>query len=417
MASAVFTTEDVADANRALVDASAEEIVRWAFANFGTGLVLSTSFGMNAAATLSVSHKVAPEVPVIWVDTGYLPAETHAFADNLTSILGLDVRKYSPTMSPAEMEDRYGKLWEMESAQASKLYDMLRKVEPMVRSVREMNVTAVIAGVQRAQIPTGRTVQIITVQNGIFKVCPFVNWEQSDVDAYLKDNGLEHHPLTGLYHTIGDFHSMKPVPPKPPTLAKTCTDKAVTTQTGSPHDLVLLLIAVLGGLLALWRAYIAPKVSATESPMVQIPTPKITSQPLEALDRGTEALDTVQESSSYATVSGATGAMLLKELQSELQGGVESRGKETEREAARVLVGQKEFWENVGTPSKKTHSRRPASDPVAPSKNANVNTYLNSFTVSGVGGLHLAAELRRVLHRREVCTTWNERRALRHLLA
>jgi phosphoadenylyl-sulfate reductase (thioredoxin) len=358
---------------------------------------------MNAAATLSVAHSAAPEAPVIWIDTGYLPKETQEFASELTQELGLDVHKYTPKMSTSDMETRFGKLWEMDSPQASQLYDMLRKVEPMVRSIRDMNVSAVIAGVQRENIPIGRVVEVVTVQNSVLKICPFLKWEQNDADIYLQQNNLTHHPLTGQYTSIGDLHSMMPKAPAIPIdQKKTCADQRHETRTDHDHGISfmpLYLIAVLGGLVMLWSKY-GPDYPAADSPISQIPTPKLERS-------GEEETAEAPHEGSYFTVSGATGEMLRKELQAELQGGVNALRIDTMRENCGISFAQPDFWEKSEPstpPSKKTamadlHSLSPHGR-VSSGTDVKLNSYLNSFTVSGAGGSALAAELQRTLHRR-----------------
>jgi 3'-phosphoadenosine 5'-phosphosulfate sulfotransferase (PAPS reductase)/FAD synthetase len=46
---------------------------------------MSTSFGIQSAVMLHLVTQVVPDVPVIWVDTGYLPVETYRFAEDLTT--------------------------------------------------------------------------------------------------------------------------------------------------------------------------------------------------------------------------------------------------------------------------------------------------------------------------------------------
>ena len=58
---------------------------------FGVGLVMSTSFGIQSAVMLHLVTQFRPNIPVIWIDTGYLPAETYRFADELTTRLGLNL--------------------------------------------------------------------------------------------------------------------------------------------------------------------------------------------------------------------------------------------------------------------------------------------------------------------------------------
>jgi phosphoadenosine phosphosulfate reductase len=66
---------DLQAINREWGDADATELVRWSHETFGSGLVMSTSFGIQSAVMLHLVTQVVPDVPVIWVDTGYLPVE------------------------------------------------------------------------------------------------------------------------------------------------------------------------------------------------------------------------------------------------------------------------------------------------------------------------------------------------------
>src|SRR3954463_12206168 len=63
-----------------LENESAEVIVAWAAATFGDGLILSSSFGAESALMLHLVTRVAPKVPVVFLDTGYLFPETYRFA-------------------------------------------------------------------------------------------------------------------------------------------------------------------------------------------------------------------------------------------------------------------------------------------------------------------------------------------------
>ena len=75
---------DLEAANRKLDRAEASEVIQWGADTFGDRLVMSTSFGIQSAVMLGLVTSVIPNIPVIWVDTGYLPAETYRFAQQLT---------------------------------------------------------------------------------------------------------------------------------------------------------------------------------------------------------------------------------------------------------------------------------------------------------------------------------------------
>src|SRR5579862_8277391 len=119
---------------------TAEERVRWAVETFGDGLVMTTSFGIQSAVMLHLVTRIAPQIPVIFIDTGYLFPETYRFARELTERLQLNLKKFTPAMTAAEQEALYGKLWE-QGLDGIKTYNFTNKIEPMDRAVRELGAT------------------------------------------------------------------------------------------------------------------------------------------------------------------------------------------------------------------------------------------------------------------------------------
>src|SRR4051812_38705222 len=87
-----------------LEKASAQERVKWAVDTYGDGLVLTTSFGVQAAVMLHLVTRVAPKIPVIFIDTGYLFPETYRFAAELTKKLDLNLKTYVPAQTAAQQE-------------------------------------------------------------------------------------------------------------------------------------------------------------------------------------------------------------------------------------------------------------------------------------------------------------------------
>ena len=103
---------DIEKANAHLSSLSAKERVKWAWKEFGSGLILSTSFGLQSGVMLDIVMKISSEIPVIFVDTGYLFPETYDYANQLQEKLGFRANVFSAKMSPAYQEKSYGKLWE-----------------------------------------------------------------------------------------------------------------------------------------------------------------------------------------------------------------------------------------------------------------------------------------------------------------
>jgi phosphoadenosine phosphosulfate reductase len=203
---------DLDQVNAELADVSATNLVQWAADTFAEGLVMSTSFGIQSAVMLHLVTQVIPEIPVIWIDTGYLPAETYLFADKLTQQLNLNLKVYQSAMSPARMEALQGRLWEAETVEALNRYDYIRKVEPMQRALAELGATAWLAGLRADQTQHRQTLRRVDQQSERYKIYPILNWNARDIYKYLTAHDLPYHPYFDLgYTSVGDWHSSRPI--------------------------------------------------------------------------------------------------------------------------------------------------------------------------------------------------------------
>lgn len=193
--------------NRQLSELSAIERVQWASERFLNGIVLSTSFGVQSAVMLHLVTQVKPDIPVIFVDTGYLFPETYQFAKELTDRLQLNLKKYLPLSSAAEQEALHGKLWEQDKDGLIQ-YNLINKVEPMNRAVKELGAVAWLVGLRREQSSTRGELEWVRRQNKILKIHPILNWSNRDVYRYLTQHDLPYHPLWEQgYVSVGDWHS------------------------------------------------------------------------------------------------------------------------------------------------------------------------------------------------------------------
>lgn len=193
--------------NAQLETASAHERIAWAAQAYGEGLVMSTSFGVQAAVLLHMANEVVPGIPVIFIDTGYLFAETYKFADELEKRLKLNLKTYAPLRTPARQEALEGKRWEL-GLEGLKDYNFENKVEPMNRAVRELSAAAWLSGLRRAQSSSRGGLQVVQPQNRISKIYPIIDWSDRDVYNYLTANNLPYHPLwDDGYVSVGDWHS------------------------------------------------------------------------------------------------------------------------------------------------------------------------------------------------------------------
>jgi len=194
-----------------LEGASASERVQWAVDRYGERLILTTSFGVQSAVMLHLVTQQVPDIPVVFIDTGYLFPETYRFADELTERLQLNLKVYQPPLSAARQEALHGKLWEHGEAELDR-YNLMNKVEPMDRAVRELQAEAWLAGLRRTQGSTREHRPVLQVQNKVTKIHPIIDWDNREVHRYLTEHGLPYHPLWEQgYVSVGDWHSSKPL--------------------------------------------------------------------------------------------------------------------------------------------------------------------------------------------------------------
>jgi len=199
--------DDLKALNHKLLKSTALERVEWAASVFGSGLVLSSSFGIQAAVCLHLATRVQPDIPVIFIDTGYHFPETYQFVDELTEQLKLNLKVYRSPLSPAWQEARYGKLWE-NGLEGLNQYNQMNKVEPMDRALKELGARAWIAGLRRQQSDSRKNLSVVATQKDWLKVHPILDWSNKDVHQYLTQNKLSYHPLWEQgYMSIGDVHS------------------------------------------------------------------------------------------------------------------------------------------------------------------------------------------------------------------
>jgi phosphoadenosine phosphosulfate reductase len=205
-------TVDLEQVNAQLHDAPAEQVVQWATRTFGDRLVMTSSFGAQAALMLHLVTRVVPDIPVVFIDTGFHFPETYQFADQLTDRLNLNLKVYAPPLSPAWMVARHGRLWEQQTKEALDRYDQMHKVEPMQRALRELDVQAWLAGLRSGQTEHRAALPRVARQDGLYKIHPVLSWTTKDVHAYLKKHDLPYHPLYEKgYASIGDWHSTFPI--------------------------------------------------------------------------------------------------------------------------------------------------------------------------------------------------------------
>ncbi|MCB1234586.1 MAG: phosphoadenylyl-sulfate reductase [Verrucomicrobiae bacterium] len=200
---------DLKAINARLESSPPEDRIAWALETFPGRVALASSFGAQSAVSLHLVTRLAPEIPVILVDTGYFFPETYEFIDRLSESLSLNLKVYRAAMSPAWQERRYGKLWE-QGLNGIEKYNQINKVEPMRRALAELGVESWLTGLRRQQSKSRENLSVLAVSDGRIKVHPILDWSDKDIFDYLKAHDLPYHPLWEEgYVSIGDWHTTR----------------------------------------------------------------------------------------------------------------------------------------------------------------------------------------------------------------
>ncbi len=193
----------------ALEAMSAEERVAWALEALPGRHVLSSSFGAQSAVMLHMLSRQEPDMPVVFIDTGYLFPETYRFVDSLVERLDLNLKVYRSEISSAWQEARYGRRWE-EGLGGLEAYNRENKVAPMARALDDLNAGTWFSGLRRGQSTSRRDKPIVESSGQRWKVHPIADWTDRDVHRYLTRFDLPYHPLWEQgYVSIGDVHSTR----------------------------------------------------------------------------------------------------------------------------------------------------------------------------------------------------------------
>ncbi len=180
-------------------DASATEIVRWAVANFGDRLAVTSS--MADAVVAHLVSTVKPGIDVLFLNTGYHFAETIGTRDAVGAVYDVNVIDIAPAMSVAQQDIAFGKdLWARDPDRCC----ALRKVAPLNNAMRDYD--AWITGLRRDEAPSRAQTKVVSwdAARGKVKVCPIARWTQDDVDAYVSEHSILLNPLLmDGYDSIG----------------------------------------------------------------------------------------------------------------------------------------------------------------------------------------------------------------------
>jgi phosphoadenosine phosphosulfate reductase len=186
----------------------AEEILRWAYGEFGDRLVLTCSWQKQSSVLVHMISELGLDIPIVELDTQLFFRETYETRERLVERYGIQLL-LPEVMSVAEQHKHEGpNLWERDPDRCCHI----RKVEPLMRALEPFD--AWISGIRREQSLTRADAPKVewNQRYGVWKIHPIVDWDVKRVQAYITVNEIPYNPLHDAgYPSIGCIPCTRPV--------------------------------------------------------------------------------------------------------------------------------------------------------------------------------------------------------------
>lgn len=187
--------EQLASWNAELLGKSPLEITRWAIElarTTGGRAIVSTNFRPFEAVVLHLATKAKADIPVLWVDHGYNRPATYRHAEELKSLLGLNLQAYLPRVTPAHRDAIEGPIPTPENEEALKKFSAVMKLEPFQRGMKELAPTVWITALRKVQNPNRAELDIVSddANFGSLKISPVFYLSDAELESYLAEHNL-----------------------------------------------------------------------------------------------------------------------------------------------------------------------------------------------------------------------------------
>src|SRR5262245_42317439 len=193
-----MTEQELNDINAKFERAQPQEILGWAIKTYPK-IGLTSSFGGESAGLIHMATRIKADIPILFLNTGFLFKETLQFVEDLKKRFNLNVREFKAT--PEQILAVQKKLADPKNEVGACCDDT--KVHLMQKSLEGLD--GWIAGLRRNQSSTRKNIKIVeSYRNGLVKVHPLANWTSKEIYNYMVKHDLPFHPLWEKgYKSIG----------------------------------------------------------------------------------------------------------------------------------------------------------------------------------------------------------------------
>jgi phosphoadenosine phosphosulfate reductase len=162
-------------------------------ANPNARACLTSSFQSEDMAVTHLLRRRLPDIPVLFLETGYHFPATYAYRDRMTQEWSLNLVNVLPEHTVAEQESAFGILYRSDPTRCCQL----RKVEPLMRSLEPFDLW--FTGLRREQSPTRKNLKKVELHRlptgkTLWKVSLLADWNWEQVWSYGNAHCIPHLP-------------------------------------------------------------------------------------------------------------------------------------------------------------------------------------------------------------------------------
>jgi phosphoadenosine phosphosulfate reductase len=182
---------DLEQANQVLRNQSPAQIIEWAM-GLEKRTIATTSFAQNSAAMLKLVVETAPELPVIWIDSGYNVPDTYRVAEEIMELLKPNMQIYIPQITAERRNAILGGIPHPDDdPEVHEEFTRQVKLEPFDFALQEHKPEVWISGIRQEETDFRKTLDILSMDNrGILKVAPLFYWTEQDIADYMESQQL-----------------------------------------------------------------------------------------------------------------------------------------------------------------------------------------------------------------------------------
>ena len=174
---------------------AAFEVIQAAITEAQGDICVTNSFQAEDMVVLHMVRQILPDVPVVFLDTGYHFAEVYEYRDRMAQEWVLNLKNLVPEQTVAQQESQFGILNQTEPSKCCSL----RKVTPLFGALKDYGLW--FTGLRKEQAKSRAALQVsemfpLPEGKQIRKVSPLTEWTTKDVWDYATQHQI---PLLSLY--------------------------------------------------------------------------------------------------------------------------------------------------------------------------------------------------------------------------